>query len=65
MSETKGSKFRATEYLGCFGGFRSGDRVCRNYCSINILCSIEADQKLRLDFLEELFEEEDLLLSTH
>ena len=32
--------------LGCFGHFRSEDRVCRNHCAIRIRCAIERDQKL-------------------
>lgn len=50
--------------MGCFGGYRSGDRICRSHCSINIRCAIETDQRLRIDILEELFEEEDMLMST-
>lgn len=48
--------------LGCFGHFRSEDRVCRNHCAIRIRCAIERDQKLVLEVMSEMGETEDLPL---
>jgi hypothetical protein len=46
--------------LGCFGHFRSEDRVCRSHCAVRIRCSIERDQKLVLEVLSEMEMGEDL-----
>jgi hypothetical protein len=46
--------------LGCFGHFRSEDRVCRNYCAVRIRCAIERDQKIVLEVLSEMDTGDDL-----
>jgi hypothetical protein len=50
--------------LGCFGGFRSEDRICRRHCAVRIRCAIERDQKIYLEVCEEMesSESDDLLL---
>jgi hypothetical protein len=52
----------ATLRLGCFGDFRSEDRICRCHCAVRIRCAIERDQKIFLEVCEEMAEGEDLLL---
>jgi hypothetical protein len=46
--------------LGCFGHFRSEDRVCRHHCAIRIRCAIERDQKLVLEVMSEMETGDDL-----
>lgn len=65
MSSPEREIYRPSNYMGCFGQFRSIDRICRTHCAIRIRCAIETDQNMRMEFLEELFEEEDMLLNTH
>jgi hypothetical protein len=44
----------ATLHTGCFGNFRFEDAVCRKHCAIRIRCAIERDDKLLLEFVEEM-----------
>jgi hypothetical protein len=46
--------------LGCFGHFRSDDRVCRNHCAIRIRCAVERDQKIVLEVMSEMNAGDDL-----
>lgn len=48
--------------LGCFGGFRSEDRICRRHCAVRIRCAIERDQKIYLEVCEEMAEGDEQLL---
>ena len=48
--------------LGCFGGFRSEDRICRRHCAVRIRCAIERDQKIYLEVCEGMAAGDDLLL---
>ena len=56
------ARVTATLRLGCFGDFRSEDRICRCHCAVRIRCAIERDQKIFLEVCEEMAEGEDLLL---
>jgi len=44
----------ATIHMGCFGNFRFEDAVCRKHCAIRIRCAIERDEKMLLEFVEEM-----------
>lgn len=44
----------ATIHTGCFGNFRFEDAVCRKHCAIRIRCAIERDEKIMLEFVEEM-----------
>jgi hypothetical protein len=44
----------ATIHTGCFGNFRFEDTVCRKHCAIRIRCAIERDEKMLLEFVEEM-----------
>jgi hypothetical protein len=48
--------------LGCFGDFRSADRICRLHCAIRIRCAIERDQKIYLEVFAEMNASDDQLL---
>jgi hypothetical protein len=41
-------------YIGCFGGYRKKDIICRKHCALNLRCAIEYDQNERFEILEEL-----------
>jgi hypothetical protein len=55
---------RTTSFLrlGCFGDFRSADRICRHHCAIRIRCAIERDQKIYMEVFAEMAEGNDQLL---
>lgn len=42
------------DYLGCFGGFNTNDKVCKKLCALNLRCAIEQEQNARIELLEEL-----------
>ena len=44
----------AAVHAGCFGNFRFEDAVCRKRCAIRIRCAIERDEKMLLEFVEEM-----------
>lgn len=47
------------DYMGCFGFFRSGDRVCYKLCAINIKCLIKKEKIMTAEFVEDFLEAED------
>jgi hypothetical protein len=53
----------ATIPLGCFGSFKADDPICRHFCAIRIRCTIERDQALLLEVLEEPASGDDQLLT--
>ena len=42
------------KYLDCFENFDLSDPVCRKYCSLNVRCAIESDQKEKMEILEDI-----------
>ena len=48
--------------FGCFGDFRSEDRICRRHCAIRIRCAIERDQKIYVEVCEEMAEADNVML---
>ena len=42
------------DHLGCFSTFDINDIICKKYCSIRLLCSIESDQNIKLEILNDL-----------
>ena len=51
------------DYLGCFGDFNIKDDTCRKICALNIRCSLERDQSIRLELLEDLMLTDDLAVT--
>jgi len=50
------------DYLGCFGGFNTNDKVCKKLCALNLRCAIEQEQNARIELLEELVSDSSLYL---
>lgn len=42
------------ENSDCFGEYNSSDPLCFKHCVLRLRCSIEQDQNLRTEMLEEL-----------
>jgi hypothetical protein len=42
------------DHVGCFGGFRKDDPICRRFCVLRIRCAIQQDQDARLEIMEDL-----------
>ncbi len=42
------------DYLGCFGNFNIKDTICKNHCSLRLRCSIECDQNIKLEILNDI-----------
>jgi hypothetical protein len=47
-------EFFLDQYVGCFGGFRKEDPICRRRCALNLRCAIEYERNERFEILEEL-----------
>ena len=47
-------EFYLDQYVGCFGGFRKNDPICRKRCAINLRCAIEQERNERFEILEDL-----------
>lgn len=43
-------------HLGCFGDYNPEDPICQRLCALNLRCTIERDQNVRLEMLEDLVE---------
>jgi len=43
------------DHLGCFGNFNLKDKICTKHCILSLRCSIDREQKVKLEMLEELF----------
>jgi hypothetical protein len=41
-------------HLGCFGNFDAEDPICLRLCALNLRCTIEHDQNVRLEMIEDL-----------
>jgi hypothetical protein len=41
-------------YLSCFGECNVEDPVCKDLCALRLRCTIERDQRLRMELLEDL-----------
>jgi len=44
------------DHVGCFGDFSINDIICRKFCALNLRCSIERDQNVRLEVIEDMVE---------
>ena len=42
------------DHLGCFSTFDINDIICKKYCSIRLRCSIESDQNIKFEILNDL-----------
>jgi hypothetical protein len=54
MTLERETEISIDQYLGCFGGYRNTDPICRNRCALNLRCAIECDQNERFEILEDL-----------
>jgi hypothetical protein len=54
MEKTTVQRATATIHAGCFGNFQLEDAVCRKHCAIRIRCTIERDEKMLLEFVDEV-----------
>ena len=54
MMSEQDVEFFLDQYVGCFGGFRRDDPICRQRCALNLRCAIEHERNERFEILEEL-----------
>jgi len=55
-------KISLDKHLGCFGEFNIKDPVCKNFCALNIRCSIESNQNNLMEFLEDVVSSDEFFL---
>ncbi len=48
------------DHLGCFGNFNISDKICIKHCVLSLRCSIDREQKVKLEMLEDLFISEEV-----
>jgi hypothetical protein len=53
------------QHMGCFGGFRFSDPICKKYCALNLRCAIESNQKEQMEIIEDLFSSGNFDMKTH
>ena len=49
-------------HLGCFGNYDAQDPICRELCALSLRCTIEREQNIRLELLEDLVSSNDITL---
>ncbi|MBW2366538.1 MAG: hypothetical protein JRH15_01495 [Deltaproteobacteria bacterium] len=64
-AKTNKLKMSLDRHLGCFGNFNRHNLICMRHCVLNMRCSIEQEQNLRLELLEDLVDVEDLTDQIH
>ena len=52
-------------YLDCFDNFNFSDPICRKYCSLNLRCAIESNQKDKMELLEDMVTADVSLIRFH
>lgn len=62
MKKESKDKISLDDHLGCFGEFDIMDPVCKNFCALNIRCSIESNQNNLMEFLEEMVSSNEIFL---
>lgn len=65
MTSALEMEFSIDRYLGCFGGYRKHDSICRKRCALNLRCAIEHDQNERFEILEELVSTSGMVLKVN
>jgi hypothetical protein len=53
------------QYLGCYGGYRKNDLICRQRCALSLRCAIEQDQNERFEMLEELVSASNMVIKAN
>ena len=46
--------FLIEDHVGCFGEFDGRDRICTVHCALRLRCTIEKEQNIRMEIIEEL-----------
>lgn len=42
------------DHLDCFGEYRKDNPLCARHCALRLRCTIERDQNMRLELIEDL-----------
>ncbi len=58
-------KISFNDHLGCYGNFSLSDPICKKYCALNLRCAIKANQKERMEILEDLVSPDVLFMKIH
>lgn len=58
-------EFFLDQYVGCFGGFRNNDPICRHRCALNLRCAIEHERNERFEILEELVSADGMVIKVN
>ena len=47
---------------GCFGDYNKEDTICTKMCALRLSCTIEHNQNMRMELIEDLVASDGLLL---
>ena len=49
--------------MGCFGNYEPEDPICRKFCALNLRCTIEQEQNVRMEILEDLVSSDNAIVT--
>ena len=47
---------------GCFGDYNTEDTICTKMCALRLRCTIEHNQNMRMELIEDLVSSDGILL---
>ncbi len=47
---------------GCFGDYNKEDIICKKMCALRLSCTIEHNQNIRMELIEDLVSSDGILL---
>ena len=50
------------DQTGCFGQYNKEDDICKKLCALRLRCSVEYNQNVRMELIEDLVASDGILL---
>ena len=47
---------------GCFGNYNNEDDICKKMCALRLRCTVEHNQNMRMELIEDLVASDGILL---
>ena len=54
MKNDSDGSWSPADHIGCFGGFKIDDPICKKHCALRIRCAIEKQHSAGIEILDEL-----------
>ncbi|MBU0987263.1 MAG: hypothetical protein KKH68_08430 [Proteobacteria bacterium] len=62
MKKESLNKIYMDHHVGCFGNFNIMDPICKKFCALSLRCAIDLDQNSKIELLEDLMFNDDLVM---